>query len=103
MKRALVMMFAVALSMGAAVYAQSSRDHYPTPAGPELERSLAETHPDSPPPPAAHNWTLPTVDGRVVAVYSLLWVLAIVIAMGALLRAEATDPYHGAPGDALEH
>lgn len=72
------------------------------PAGPENEVSVAEQNPMTPPPAASANWSLANVDGRVIAVFSLLWVLAIVIAMGALLRAEATDEYHGAGPDALQ-
>ena len=71
------------------------------PKGPETEISQAELQPNSPPPPASRNWALSQVDGRVIAVFSLLWVAAIVIAMGALLRAEATDEYHGAGPDPL--
>ena len=44
---------------------------------------------------------VPAMDGKVFAIYSLVWVLAIVIAMGALFRAEATDEYHGSENDAL--
>lgn len=117
MFRKIVLVFLVALFAGAPAIAQQAgipvpgapgstgdpapqRDRpFRQPAGPESEVSQAEQDPMAPPPPASGNWALSNVDGRVIAVFSLLWALAIVIAMGALLRAEATDEYHGAgPG-----
>lgn len=60
----------------------------------EHERSVAEANPDAPPPQAVKNMPLSSVDGRTVAVYSILWLLAIVLAVSAILRAEYTDRYH---------
>jgi hypothetical protein len=45
-------------------------------------------------PPVEGNSTPGRLDARSVAVYSVLWILAIVLAMTAILRAEATDRYH---------
>jgi hypothetical protein len=70
--------------------------HQAAPAQPrfETERSVAETNPSAAPPPAGTNMPLSNVDGRTVAVYSILWLLAIALAITAILRAESTDRYH---------
>lgn len=60
----------------------------------EHERSIAEANPNSPAPQASQNMPLSNVDGRTVAIYSILWLLAIVLAVTAILRAEYTDRYH---------
>lgn len=98
MRRALIpILFVLAL---APLFAQGN-EPFRQPKGHEVEQSVAEQNPMSPPPPASANWPLSQVDPRVIAVFSLLWAFAIVLAMGALLRAEATDDYHDSRKDAL--
>lgn len=60
----------------------------------EIERSVAEANPSAAPPLANANMPLSNVDGRTVAIYSILWMLAIALAIAAILRAERTDRYH---------
>lgn len=87
---------------GAACFAQDAKNEpFRQAKGPENQTVLAEQNPMSPPPPASQNSTR-SVDGRVIAAFSVLWIAAIVIAMTALLRAEVTDKYHGAGPDALK-
>lgn len=100
LRRAVCMLFFVVLA--APIFAQERQEPFRQPKGHEVEQSVAEQNPMTPPPPASANWPLSRVDPKVIAVFSLLWVFAIVVAMAALLRAEATDPYHGAGPDALE-